>query len=151
MKQENPANSTQISNDAVATEKMKKLKPLPRRKTANPFNDPNFESAKDTPVSKLSTHSPPEEPKKSSKPIISAVKCCEEKGIIKSCVQHCVVNMAKNIIAIDSSNCSKSVSIISHCIGEEIKRMKGSGEISGKQMTKSLWIRTYKVTNNSDI
>ena len=120
---------------------MQKPKPLPRRKTANPFNDSNFESEKDTTGNKSTIRSPPEEPKKSSKPIISAVKCCEERGIIKSCVQHCVVNMEKNIIAIDSSNCSKSVSIISHCIGEEIKRMKGSGEISGKQMTKSLGLR----------
>ena len=128
---ENSANPTQTPNKSPATEKMQKLKPLPRRKTANPFNDSNFESGKDTPGNKLTTHSPPEEPKNSSKPIISAVKCCEKKGILKSCVQHCVVNMEKNIIAIDSSNCSKSVSIISHCIGEEIKRMKGSGEISG--------------------
>ena len=50
MKQENPANSTQISNDAVATEKMQQLKPLPRRKKANPFNDSNFVSTpKDKP------------------------------------------------------------------------------------------------------
>lgn len=144
----NSANPTQTPNKSPATKKMQKPKPLPRRKTANPFNDSNFESEEDTPGNKSTTHSPPEEPKKSSKPIISAVKCCEEKGIIKSCVQHCVVNMEKNIIAIDSSNCSKSVSIISHCIGEEIKRMKGSGEISGKQMTKSLGLQTFKVTNN---
>ena len=150
MKQEHPANSTQMSNDAVANEKMQQLKPLPRRKTANPFNDPKVESEKDTPRNKFSTYFPPKEPKQSSKPIITAVTCCEEKGILKSCVQHCVVNIEKNIIAIDSSNCSKSVSLISHCIGEEIKRMKGSGKISGKQMTKSLYpvdvsLPTFKI------
>ena len=104
-----------------------------KTKTKRPFNEPVIQMTKFTLIPKeLATRPIVETKNKWSKPIVSAVKCCEEKGILKSCVRHCVVEIEKSRVTIDTSACSKSISIISQCIGEEIKRMSISGDILGK-------------------
>ena len=138
----NLASPTNVANtqDVERTEPPDNSKITLQRKTANPFKKRFFEMPEDKTTSSKLTITPSilniqeikDEPKISSATLISAVKCCEKNGVLKSCVQHCAVELEKGLIKVDTKDCSKFVPVISNCVGQEIVKMKNSGSISGK-------------------